>query len=208
VNPQQRDERRRGKVKEQSAIVALPIADPENTYLFSDPHFGHTNIIKYCSRPFRSTEEMDDTILRNFCAAVRTDSLVIFLGDMSFGRGSTPPRVWLGELRKHVGRFVYLKGSHDHGVRPTNTPDCYERLAVMRPESRAPILLVHEPYNLDGHRGWVIHGHTHNNTPFFDRERKRVNVSVEATDYKPVKLSYVWRVIGDTVVDAQPTIQK
>lgn len=32
-----------------------------NTFLTSDLHLGHKNIIRYCSRPFSSLKEMDDT---------------------------------------------------------------------------------------------------------------------------------------------------
>lgn len=160
--------------------------DPDNTYFFSDPHFDHTNIIKYCDRPFRDATEMNDFILTRYHETVRPDSTVFFLGDMSFGRDSRPPKYWLSQL---CGNIIYIKGSHDHGIRPTNTPNCYHRYDLRT--DKGTVMLVHNPGDIpyDWH-SWTIHGHTHSNI-MVDHERKRVCVCVEATNYYPVSLSYV-----------------
>ena len=35
-------------------------------FFTADPHFGHTNIIRYENRPFASAEEMDQELIRRW----------------------------------------------------------------------------------------------------------------------------------------------
>ncbi|MGN0888723.1 MAG: hypothetical protein ACI4UY_07570 [Kiritimatiellia bacterium] len=44
------------------------------TFFTSDQHFGHFNIIRLCSRPFGTVEEMDEALLSKWNAKVKTDS--------------------------------------------------------------------------------------------------------------------------------------
>jgi calcineurin-like phosphoesterase family protein len=53
-------------------------------WLTADTHFGHTNILKYCGRPFSSIEEMDETLINNWNNKVNQDDTVYHLGDFSF----------------------------------------------------------------------------------------------------------------------------
>lgn len=45
------------------------------TYWYTaDLHIGHTNIIRYCNRPFSSVEEMNERLLQNLHAEVKVSA--------------------------------------------------------------------------------------------------------------------------------------
>ena len=52
-----------------------------DTWFTADFHFGHANIIRYCSRPFATVEEMDQTIVERLNASVKPNDVLYFLGD-------------------------------------------------------------------------------------------------------------------------------
>jgi calcineurin-like phosphoesterase family protein len=165
------------------------ILNPDNTFFIGDFHFDHTNVIKYCNRPFQSTEEMNKVMLDNYNRVVKDNSIVFFLGDMAFDRGSHPAKWWLSQLQ---GNIIFIKGSHDKGVRPTNTEDCY--LSLVIDTDLGKTLLTHEPQ--EGKEYWQIHAHTHS-TKMLDVELKRVCVSVEAINYTPVSLQQIYKSIKE-----------
>lgn len=78
-------------------------------FFTSDTHFGHTNIIKYCTRPFKDAGEMDRAIIENWNNLVGKDDEVYHLGDVAF---ATPDRI------KHIlsclnGSKTLIIGNHD-----------------------------------------------------------------------------------------------
>lgn len=180
-------------------VVEVSERDSVRTWLISDPHFDHTNIIKYCNRPFQTVEEMNQLILQNWNRNVKDEDLVIFVGDMAFGRGSRKPRWWIEQLKGHM---IYLKGSHDHGIRPTSEgldSTLFVANSVILRTDSCSYFLVHDPFNIPHWwKGWSVHGHVHNNRPYLDNRfgRTRVNVSVEAIGYKPIT---VRQLVADTI---------
>ena len=76
-------------------------------FLFSaDYHLGHKNIIKYCDRPFKSIEEMNERIIKSHNNVVKADDIVYHLGDFSFN----DRRKYEDKLN---GKIVHLVGNHD-----------------------------------------------------------------------------------------------
>ena len=55
----------------------------------ADLHFGHENIIKFCSRPFDSVEAMNKALINNWNQAVGYDDDVYVLGDFTNNVGLT-----------------------------------------------------------------------------------------------------------------------
>ena len=81
-------------------------------FVSSDLHFGHNNIIRYASRPFKGTADMDSYLIDEWNRRVPSDSIVYFLGDFAMG-----PRVDDGfiadKLRYLHGEIRVVLGNHD-----------------------------------------------------------------------------------------------
>ena len=76
----------------------------------SDTHFNHANIIKYCSRPFESIEQMNEELIKRWNNTVAKDDIVYHLGDFAFGSKEQLKEI-LGRLN---GRVRLVMGNHDH----------------------------------------------------------------------------------------------
>lgn len=170
---------------------------PQQVFITSDLHLGHVNIIKYCTRPFKDVHEMNNTLVYNWNSTTRKNDIVYFLGDMAYGRNSSTDR-WLQKLN---GRITFIKGNHDD----SNSIRMYDHFIIEFEGIK--LYLTHNPVNVPvTWDGWVIHGHVHNNSPDYDLkqknpyinyDKKRVNVSVELTKYKPLKLNMVTKQIKE-----------
>jgi calcineurin-like phosphoesterase family protein len=75
----------------------------------ADTHLNHFNIIKYCNRPFKSVEEMDETIINNWNSVISNSDVVYFLGDFCMG----DPRKYLSRLQ---GKIIFISGDHDKNI--------------------------------------------------------------------------------------------
>lgn len=153
-------------------------------FFISDTHFDHKNIIRYCKRPFKSTAEMNKKMLQNWNKTVKSNDIVFFLGDLSFGKNGRKAEYWLKKLK---GNIYYIKGNHENISRKTNV---YKRLIIKYKGEK--FFLVHDPKDVPpSWEGWAICGHHHNNKPvefpLVNKKTKRINVSVELIDYTPIQ---------------------
>ena len=75
----------------------------------SDTHFGHENIIKYCDRPFKNTDHMNDEIVRRWNEVVAPTDTVFHLGDVALGRLDNS----LAQVSRLNGHKILRLGNHD-----------------------------------------------------------------------------------------------
>ena len=75
----------------------------------SDSHYGHTNIIRYCKRPFENAEEMNEKLIENWNSVVQPDDIVFHLGDFCFGGAP----LWNAMLDRLNGKIYLIFGNHD-----------------------------------------------------------------------------------------------
>ena len=83
----------------------------------SDLHMGHRNVVKYCDRPFKSVEHMNESLIRNIQSRVKPDDILFHLGDFCCKgpeRGvpgcKTKAEAWEKLIDR---RIVHIRGNHD-----------------------------------------------------------------------------------------------
>lgn len=149
-------------------------------FVVSDTHFNHTNIIKYCNRPFSSVKEMDECLIENWNETVRDQDIVYHLGDVYFG---TEGRV----VNKLKGRKRLVLGNHDNGL-DDHLRRHFQKISVWRMFPEFGLLLTHVPVHesaLEAKKLVNVHGHIHDNT---SPSGPYKCVCVEQTNYKPVDI--------------------
>lgn len=139
----------------------------QNIFFTSDTHFGHANILKYCSRPFSSVEEMDNALIENWNRVVKKDDIVFHLGDFAFC-GSQRLKELISSLN---GRKSLIIGNHDRKMLRDGSITLFDSICseMYISVNGQRIYLNHKPYLcFDGSYGrtdkthtWQLFGHVH-----------------------------------------------
>ena len=162
---------------------------PGKTWFTADTHFGHTNIIRHCGRPFSNVAEMDAALIANWNAVVRADDDVWHLGDFAF-RSGKPPGWYLAGLN---GKKHLVWGNHDVAEARTDPGwASSQAMAEVSVEGRRLVLLHY------GMRVWPkchhgslhLYGHSHGTLPG-DSQSCDVGVDVAEWNYRPVSLAQI-----------------
>lgn len=166
----------------------------QRIFLTSDLHLDHTNIIRYCHRPFRNAQTMNKTLIYNWNKIVKPNDKIYFLGDLAPFKTLPIANRWLDQL---YGEKICIQGSHD-------PPNFGVSHIIIPPYNGFKFLLVHDPSPNPKFgkspippdwQGWVIHGHIHNNDmrkyPFINGRNRTINLSVELINYKPISLEFL-----------------
>jgi len=180
-------------------IIPIPIKveDPGNTWVLSDLHIDHTNILKYCpiGRDFFNIEEMNSAILDGLFSEFpdSPDTVILNLGDVFFGRyrHGDALKAAMQKMRGENGRQLQvIVGNHDsaHQLRTEAGFDAvYDGVLQIVGTN---IFLSHSPVTADvlGDDGVNIHGHLHDKSISdirsdtdldFGRDDQYVNVSYD-----------------------------
>ena len=133
----------------------------------SDLHFGHRNIIQFCNRPFKSVEEMDETLIENWNSVVKPNDLVFNLGDFAFA----PNWRWVELLGRLNGTHILILGNHDISRWPgDSTMRLFHRVEhqmLLKIDGRLvylnhyPFLCYAGTYRLPSDAVLQLHGHVH-----------------------------------------------
>jgi len=156
-----------------------------------DDHFNHSNIIKYCSRPFRNVDVMDNVLIKRWNERVKADDIVIHVGDFGFFRGHKNYQYYIGQLN---GTKVILRGNHDNnnGVRTNIESIVMEYGGVDWWIQHRPVLKF--KHNICGH----VHDHW---KVWKSHDKVCVNVGVDVWDYRPVDIQEIMKAISEVKED-------
>lgn len=81
-----------------------------NTFLISDLHFYHENVIRFDGRPYKTVEEMNQSLIDNWNSVVKPNDVVYNLGDMFM---KCTPEQAEAILKQLNGRIRYIFGNHE-----------------------------------------------------------------------------------------------
>ena len=159
-------------------------------FFISDSHLGHTNIIKYCSRPFKTADEMNTILIANINVNVSINDTLWHLGDFSWG----DPIPFLRRIR--CRNINIMLGNHDrHHAKAFQAAQKDGIIQTLVPYGQyldtsfhnKRVTLCHYPmrsWNAKAHGAWHLYGHVHNTIQ--DPDYNSVDVGVDAWEYKPV----------------------
>jgi calcineurin-like phosphoesterase family protein len=166
-------------------------------YFTSDYHLGHANIIRYCGRPYKDLEEMDNSIINNHNSRVCEGDIVYHIGDFCFrnspggkkGEGVTDRA---GDYHKKLnGRIIHILGNHDRN----NSVQDKIKVAVIHYGGKE-ILLKHKPPQHKGeipdYCDLVLCGHIHEkwDIKWLD-DVPLINVGVDVWNFKPATIDEI-----------------
>ena len=174
-----------------------------NTFLYSDPHFGHQGVCNFTRndgsplRPWDRVEEMDEVLVERFNKVVGPKDKVYFLGDVAMRKPG------LQVVKRLNGDLVLIKGNHD-------IFELKDYLSVGFRDIRAchvlsGMIMTHIPVHPSALErfGANIHGHLHANRvmrdcdsgdaafPTTEIDPRYHCVCVEHTDYAPISFDDV-----------------
>ena len=106
-------EKIRVSVEEPITKKTVDFTNNGEIFVFSDAHFDHANIIRYCRRPFHTMRQMNEKLKENWNHTVKEDQTIFYLGDITYGRNRHPIDYWLGHLN---GEKLFIRGNHDTDI--------------------------------------------------------------------------------------------
>lgn len=165
---------------------------PHTVWFTSDLHIGHKNILEYSGRPFKSVEEMDEALVKNWNHAVAPGDSVYCLGDFAL---CDPERATAIAKQLRGQKFLVL-GNHDKRLRkhrPFLAEWIWARDLTSIEVGEQKIVLCHFALRTwhQQHRGaWSLYGHSHGSL-IDDPNLLSLDVGVDCWGYAPVSFEQI-----------------
>lgn len=169
----------------------------------SDWHLGHTNILRYCNRPYMSVEEMNSAILAEINKKVLPSDTLFYLGDLCMDHNFTQWESWIRQIK--CENIYYLLGNHE----PDDLQDifndggCPKNIVWMGDYLQAKcggkrFVMCHYPIESwnGSHKGvYHLHGHCHAELPT-SLTMRRMDVGIDCHSMKVLNLDDVLKILN------------
>jgi len=205
------------KDKIEQMIEVKPINSIPQTFIVSDTHFCHAQILEYCARPFKSVEEMNEVMIERWNAVVSPSDVVIHMGDVGFRYEK------LKDIIDRLnGKKLLIRGNHDWSINKMESLG-FQCLTQCKNDSYVEVMrnrmfhICHRPRDMatipsdNKELAFQVRlvGHEHNNMPIFikwvrdtsdvARPIMALNLSIEHWGYVPTHIDKVIEVYDEHI---------
>lgn len=170
----------------------------KNIWVTSDTHFNHKNVIKYCNRPYKDVDEMNQSLIKNWNSCATPQDDIYHLGDFCFG----DPSSIIYQLN---GNIFLVPGNHDHRLlkwlkkNTTNKIKVLDSIYEFRyPLLQLPVVMCHYPletWNRKHYGSIHLHGHAHGQLNS-STVPNRLDVGVDPHNYTLISLASIRDYLG------------
>ena len=154
-------------------------------YYISDLHIGHANVVKFDNRPFADIMEMNNRIIENWNARVKTDDTVYILGDFIWAKESEWP-FYVGPL---AGNKVLIRGNHDPKQFSATTKKMFQEITNLKEikDGGRHVVMCHYPIPFFragfAPTAFMLYGHVHQTIEYEYIAKLRREVKANSTGY-------------------------
>lgn len=194
-------------------------------YFSSDQHYWHNNVIRYCARPHKSVEDMNEDMVLKWNQTVLPEDTVYVLGDFSlaFRAVETFPQRLMGTKYLVPGNHDFCHSYHKKSRSPENREKWLQKYRdhgfMVLPEQTTLDLpgigvvnMCHHPYateyelkNGDKYEKWrpnddgkiLLCGHVHETwkTRRSPKGTLMINVGVDVHGFYPLSLDKLVEIV-------------
>jgi calcineurin-like phosphoesterase family protein len=157
-------------------------------YFFtSDEHYGHRNIIKYCSRPFESVQEMDYEIINKHNEVVSKKDIVVHAGDFTLAKKQQAENY----VKQLNGTHIFLSGSHDYWLGKKHPLQIWEHNI----EGQTVVVCHYAMRNWSAshYNSWQLFGHSHGT---LEPIGKQWDIGVDNNNFSPVSFERLKKIMA------------
>lgn len=182
-----------------------------NVFFTADSHYSHSNIIKYCNRPYVSVSDMNASFIQKWNNKVKQDDVVYHLGDFLFGKDNYSFDSIFYRLN---GKIILIEGNHDELAFKNKDKFAeyhkgYHEINIKGQR----IVLSHYPiicWNKKKRGAIMLHGHCHYNLPITRKESNHIgkilDVGVDGNNYEPYSFDDIVQIMKNKPIQPESSV--